>query len=29
VLYLFGLWTAIVVVLAALARRARLPEDEP
>jgi hypothetical protein len=29
VLYLFGLWVAIVLVSAALARRARPPEDEP
>jgi len=29
VLYLFGLWAAIVLVGAHLARRARPPEDEP
>ncbi len=29
VLYLFGIWTAMVVVLSALARRLRSPEDEP
>ena len=28
VLYLFGLWVAIVLVLVTLARRARSPEDE-
>jgi hypothetical protein len=28
VLYLFGLWVAIVLVGALLARRARPPEDE-
>jgi hypothetical protein len=29
VLYLFGVWTAMVVVLIALARRLRATEDEP
>ncbi len=29
VLHLFGIWTAMVVVLSALARRLRSPEDEP
>ncbi len=29
VLYLFVLWGAMVVVLVSLARRIRLPEDEP
>ena len=29
VLYLFGVWTAMVVVLIALARRLRASEDEP
>ena len=29
VLYLFGLWPALVVVIALLARWARTPEDEP
>ena len=29
VLYLFGVWTAMVVVLVALARRLRPPEEEP
>jgi len=29
VLYLFGVWTAMVVVLIALARRFRAPEEEP
>jgi len=29
VLYLFGVWTAMVVVLICLARRPRPPEDEP
>ena len=29
VLYLFGLWAAIVVVLATLARRVRPPEGDP
>ena len=29
VLYLFGLWAAMVLVGALLARRAWLPEDEP
>ena len=29
VLYLFGLWAAMVLVGALLAQRARLPEDEP
>jgi hypothetical protein len=29
VLYLFAVWAAMVVVLIALARRARHPEDEP
>jgi len=29
VLYLFGLWAAIVLVSALLARRTRPPEDEP
>ena len=29
VLYLFGLWGAMVVVLVTLARRVRPPEDEP
>jgi hypothetical protein len=28
VLYLFGLWGAMVLVLATLARRARPPEDD-
>jgi hypothetical protein len=28
VLYLFGVWTAMVVVLIALARRFRAPEEE-
>jgi hypothetical protein len=29
VLYLFGLWAAMVLVGALLAHRTRLPEDEP
>jgi hypothetical protein len=29
VLYLFGLWAAMVLVGVLLAQRARLPEDEP
>ncbi|HZP38787.1 MAG TPA: hypothetical protein VFE48_20060 [Methylomirabilota bacterium] len=29
VLHLFGIWTAMVVVLSALARRLRSPEEEP
>jgi hypothetical protein len=29
VLYLFLVWAAMVVVLVSLARRVRLPEDEP
>ena len=29
VLYLFGLWAAIVVVLVTLARRVRPPEGDP
>jgi hypothetical protein len=29
VLYLFGLWAGMVVVLVSLARRVRPPEDEP
>ena len=29
VLYLFGLWAAMVLVAVLLAQRARLPEDEP
>ena len=29
VLYLFGLWAAMVVVLVALSRRLHPPEDEP
>lgn len=29
VLYLFAVWAAMVAVLIALARRLRVPEDEP